>query len=235
MLFHVLSLFPDYFKGPFEVSMIKKAVEKELIKIECVNIRDFATNKHKTVDDRPFGGGPGMVLTPEPAINAVRSVKKKNSKVIYLSPQGSLLDAKKCEELAGCEHLIMLCGHYEGLDERIIESVVDEQISIGDYVLTSGCSAAVVLIDAVSRMIPGVLGHPESALRDSFSQKIFNGPQYTRPQDFEGKSVPGVLIQGNHAEIEAWREEQALAKTREVRSDLYEQYLKCCKNLPKKS
>src|SRR5579872_5431977 len=158
----ILSLFPDFFKGPFDVSMLKRAKEKGILDIELVDIRDFVTNKHAKVDDRPYGGGPGMVLMPEPVCAAIRSVKREGSYVIYLSPQGKKLTAAQCEELAKKEHLILLCGHYEGVDERVIQKEVDEEISIGDYVLTNGCVAAIVLVDAVSRFIPGVIGHPEA-------------------------------------------------------------------------
>jgi len=201
----ILSLFPTYFDSPFNQSIIKRAIDKDIININLVDIRDFSLDKHRRVDDRPYGGGPGMVLSPQPVVDAIRSVKKENSHVIYLSPQGEKLTAKKCKDLASKDHLILLCGHYEGIDERAIQKEVDEEISIGDYVLTSGCPAALVLVDALSRFIPDVLGHPESKERDSFQNNIFGCPQYTRPENFEGIEVPTVLKEGNHKEIEKWR------------------------------
>jgi tRNA (guanine37-N1)-methyltransferase len=220
MKFDILSLFPGYFEGPLGVSMVKKAKEAGIIEINLVDIRDFSENRHKKVDDRPFGGGPGMVLAPGPVVRAIRSVKRSSSHVIYLSPQGTLLTAKKCEELAHKDHLVLLCGHYEGIDERVLEKEIDEEISIGDYVLTNGCPAALVLVDAVIRFVPGVIGHPDAVHEDSFQNGIFDAPHYTRPVEFEGSAVPEVLREGNHSEISKWRREQAIAKTRRVRPDL---------------
>ncbi len=200
--------------------MLKRAQEKGLIEIEQVDIRDFAEDKHRKVDDRPFGGGPGMVLMPAPLTKAIRSKKRKGSRVILLSPQGTQLTAAKCQELAQEEDLILVCGHYEGVDERVIEREIDEEISIGDYVLTNGCVAAIVLVDAISRFIPGVLGHEEAAARDSFQDGIFDAPQYTRPIEFEGLVVPEVLRGGNHADIESWRKQKAHEKTKRVRPEL---------------
>ncbi len=217
MRFDILSLFPEYFQGPFSVSMVKRAVEKGLLDIRLLDIRDFVTNKHRKVDDRPYGGGPGMVLMPEPVCEAIRSVKTEKSRVIYLTPQGSPLTAKKCQELSSLEHLILLCGHYEGVDERAVEKEVDEEISIGDYVLTNGCLPAIVLLDAVARFIPGFLGHEEAAAQDSFQEGLLEGPVYTRPPVFEGLEVPQVLRDGNHKEIEKWHKEQSLCKTEKVR------------------
>lgn len=216
----ILSLFPEYFRGPFDVSMMKRAQENGLLTIRHTQIRDFAENKHNRVDDRPFGGGPGMVLSPGPVARAIRSVKRPHSHVVYLSPQGSLLTAAKCEELSQKEHLILLCGHYEGVDERVLQKEVDEEISIGDYVLTNGCAAAIIVIDAMARFIPDVIGHPEAVQEDSFQNGMFDGPAYTRPENFEGMEVPEVLRGGHHAEIKEWRKTQALEKTRRVRPDL---------------
>ncbi len=220
MEIEILSLFPEYFRGPFDVSMLKRAREYGHLDIRHTDIREFAENKHARVDDRPFGGGPGMVLCPGPVARAIRSVRKPQSHVIYLSPQGPLLTAAKCQELAAREHLILLCGHYEGVDERVLEREIDEEISIGDYVLTNGCAAAIVLIDALARFIPGVIGHPDAVQEDSFQEGIFDSPHYTRPENFEGMEVPAVLLQGNHAEIRKWRKAQAINKTRRVRPDL---------------
>ena len=222
MEIEILSLFPSYFEGPFNVSILKKAIEKKIVKIRQVDIRSFSKDKHKKVDERPYGGGSGMVLTPQPTCDAIRSVKRKDSHVVYLSPQGSLLNSTKCKELAKQSHLILLCGHYEGIDERIIEKEVDEEISIGDYILTNGCIGAIVLVDAVLRFIPGVLGNEEAAYTDSFEEGvIFEGPQYTRPEEFEGTSVPEVLKGGNHKEIKSWRYNQGLKKAKLVRPELF--------------
>jgi tRNA (guanine37-N1)-methyltransferase len=225
MLIDILSLFEEYFTGPFNVSMIKRAVDNGLVDIRHTDIRPFSLDKHKKVDDRPFGGGPGMVLSPQPVIDALRSVKTKDSYVVYLSPQGKRLNQNICQNLSSKKHLILLCGHYEGIDERIIDKEVDEEISIGDYVLTNGCLPAIVLVDAVMRFIPGVLGHPLAAYQDSFSETIFDSPHYTRPDTFEGISVPEVLKNGNHSEIEKWRKQKGINKTRKVRPDLYVEYL----------
>ena len=220
MRYDILSLFPDYFEGPFDVSMIKRAKQKGLVEINLVDIRAFTQNRYQQVDDRPYGGGPGMVLMAEPVVSAIRNVKSERSHVIYLSPQGKPLTARKSEQLAKKDHLILLCGHYEGVDERALELEVDEEISIGDYVLTSGAPAAIVLVDAVSRFIPGVIGNEEATRQDSFENGRFDAPIYTRPPVFEGKEVPLVLCQGNHAAIESWRREKAEEKTKRVRPDL---------------
>jgi tRNA (guanine37-N1)-methyltransferase len=217
----ILSLFPEYFSGPFDVSILKRAKESNLLDIHLVDIRDFAARKgnYAKVDDRPYGGGPGMVLMPEPVCRAIRSVKTEKSHVVYLSPQGKALTAAKCQELSQKEHLVLLCGHYEGVDERALKEI-DEEISIGDYVLTNGCLAAIVVVDAMARFIPGVLGHEEAAGQDSFQEGIFDAPHYTRPEMFEGLPIPEVLKTGNHAEIAKWRRKQGLAKTKRVRPDL---------------
>ncbi|HEY2810801.1 MAG TPA: tRNA (guanosine(37)-N1)-methyltransferase TrmD [Rhabdochlamydiaceae bacterium] len=220
MQIDILSLFPQYFEGPFGVSIIKRAIEKGLIHIACTDIRDFAEGKHRRVDERPYGGGPGMLLMPGPVSHAIRSKKRKDSHVIYLSPQGKKLTSSQCAELAQRPHLLLVCGHYEGLDERVIDQEIDEEISIGDYVLTNGCIATLVLIDAVMRFIPGVLGHEEAAAKDTFQDGILEGPSYTRPEEFEGKRVPEVLLSGNHKEIEKWRRQRGLEKTQRIRPDL---------------
>ncbi len=216
----ILSLFPEYFEGPFKVSMLKRAIERKLIQIRFINMRDFGKGKHNKVDDRPYGGGAGMLLMPGPVSEAIRSVKRENSYVIYLSPQGKKLDAAMCQRLAQLPHLILVCGHYEGLDERVIEREVDEEISIGDYVLTNGCLASIVVVDATVRFIPGVLGHEEATVHESFQEGYFEGPSYTRPEEFEGLCVPKVLKSGHHAEIKKWRKQKGIEKTERVRPDL---------------
>ena len=221
MRFDIISLFPEYFVGPFAVSMLKRAREKGLIEINLVNLRDFGEGAYRQVDDRVYGGGPGMVLMAEPILKAVRSLEAPNARVVYLSPQGQPLTAKRAQKLArDTSHLVLLCGHYEGIDERVIEAVVDEEISIGDYVLTSGAPAAIVVVDVVARFIPGVIGHEEASEQDSFAQGIFDAPLYTRPVEVEGRKVPDVLRCGHHAKIAEWRRGQAEAKTRRVRPDL---------------
>lgn len=220
MKIDILSLFPDYFKGPFDESIIAQARKKGILDIQLIDIRDFADNKYRRVDDRPYGGGPGMVLMPQPVVQAIRSVRQPTAHVVYLSPQGPLLTAKKSRQLAQYEHLILLCGHYEGVDERALESEIDEEISIGDYVLTNGCLAAIVLVDSVVRFVPGVLGHESAADEDSFEKGMLDCPHYTRPEVFEDKAVPEVLLSGNHKKIAEWREKEALKKTQRVRPDL---------------
>lgn len=220
MKIDILSLFPGYFNGPFDESIIGQARKKGIIEINLIDIRNYADNRYKRVDDRPYGGGPGMVMMPQPVAKAIREAKSPKTHVIYLSPQGSLLNAAKSRQLASYEHLILLCGHYEGIDERVINVEVNEEISIGDYVLTNGCLPAIVLVDALVRFIPGVIGHESAANEDSFESGIFDYPQYTRPENFEGQHVPEVLLGGNHKLIKEWRHQQALRKTQQVRPDL---------------
>ena len=220
MRIDILSLFPGYFKGPFDESIIKQARLKGLLDIHLVDIRDFADNRYRRADDRPYGGGPGMVMMPQPATAAIRQVRTPTSHVVYLSPQGPLLTAAKSRQLAQHEHIVLLCGHYEGVDQRILDSEVDEEISIGDYVLTNGCLAAIVLVDAMVRFVPGVIGNAQATAEDSFEQGMLDWPHYTRPELFEERPVPPVLLSGNHAEIAAWRKQQALEKTRRVRPEL---------------
>lgn len=220
MKIDILSLFPDYFKGPFDESIIGQARKKGIIDINLIDIRDYSDNRHRRVDDRPYGGGPGMVLMPQPVAKAIRGARSPGSHVVYLSPQGSLLNAAKSRQLASYEHLILLCGHYEGIDERVLSTDVDEEISIGDYVLTNGCLPAIVLVDALVRFVPGVIGHASAASEDSFEAGIFDCPHYTRPEQFEGLPVPEVLLSGNHKLIGEWRHQQALKKTQRVRPDL---------------
>lgn len=220
MIIDILSLFPGYFKGPLDESIIRRAVEKKIIEIRLKDIRDFADNRHRRVDDRPYGGGPGMVMQPGPVAAAIRSVKQTGSHVVYLSPQGRPLSAEKSRQLAEKQHLVLLCGHYEGIDERVLAKEVDEEISIGDYVLTNGCLAAIVLLDTVIRFLPGVLGHELASVKDSFEDGLLEGPSYTRPSIWEGMEVPEVLLTGHHEEIEKWRLEEGMRKTKLARPDL---------------
>ena len=220
MKFDVLTLFPEMFT-PCENSIIGKASEKNLIDINLVNIRDFSKDKHKKVDDTPYGGGAGMVMKPDVVYDAYLSVKDEKAKVIYMSPQGKLLNQKKVEELSKEEHIILLCGHYEGIDERVIDEIVDEEISIGDYVLTGGEIPAMVLIDTVSRYIDGVISS-DSINEESFASGLLEYPQYTRPEIFLEKKVPEILISGHHENIKKWRKEKSLETTLRKRPDLLE-------------
>ena len=219
MKFDVLTLFPEMFEA-VKQSVIGKAIEKQLIQINLINIRDFSKDKHKKVDDTPYGGGAGMVMMPDVVYDAYSSIQnKENAKVIYLSPKGKVLNQEKVLELSKQEHLILLCGHYEGIDQRVIDEIVDEEISIGDYVLTGGEIPAMVLVDSVSRYIQGVLKQ-ESTQEESFTNNLLEYPQYTRPEEFMGKRVPEVLLSGHHANIEKWRREQSEEITRANRPDL---------------
>ena len=218
MKFDILTLFPEMFE-PLNQSIIGRAIKNNLIEINLINIRDFSKNKHKKVDDTPFGGGAGMVIKPDVVYDAYKSIENKDTKVIYMSPQGKKLNQSKVEELSKQEHLIILCGHYEGIDQRVLDKIVDEEISIGDYVLTGGEIPAMVLIDSVSRYKEGVLSK-ESIEEESFSSGILEYPQYTRPEVFEGVKVPEVLISGNHQNIDKWRKEEALRITSIKRPDL---------------
>ena len=218
MKFDVLTLFPEMFEI-LNQSIIGKAIEKELININLINIRDFSKDKHKKVDDTPYGGGAGMVMKPDVVYDAYQSIKDKNAKVIYMSPQGKPLNQKKVEELSKENHLIILCGHYEGIDQRVLDKIVDEEISIGDYVLTGGEIPAMVLIDSVSRYVEGVLKE-DSIKEESFSNGLLEYPQYTRPEVFEGMKVPEVLLSGHHENIEKWRKEKSLEITKKKRPEL---------------
>ncbi|MNS91901.1 tRNA (guanine-N(1)-)-methyltransferase [compost metagenome] len=220
MKFDVLTLFPEMFDS-LNKSIIGRAAEKNLISINTVNIRDFSKNKHKKVDDTPYGGGAGMVMMPDVIYDAYESIKDDDAKVIYMSPQGKTLNQKKIEELSKEKHLVLLCGHYEGVDQRIIEEIVDEEISIGDYVLTGGEIPAMVLIDSVSRYVEGVLSEGSSD-EESFAQGILEYPQYTRPESFNNKKVPDILLSGHHKNIEKWRRAQALKNTYLKRPELLE-------------
>mgnify|MGYP001622949435 FL=1 len=222
MRFDILTLFPNMFDILNE-SILGRAQEKNLININVVNIRDFSKDKHNKVDDTPYGGGAGMVMRADVVYDCYNSVKTDNSKVIYLSPQGKTLNQDKVKELSKEKHLILLCGHYEGIDQRVIDEIVDEEISIGDYVLTGGELPAMVLIDSVSRYVEGVL-NKESIQEESFTDDLLEYPQYTRPEVFLGKKVPEVLLTGHHQNIEKWRKEQSIKITQSKRPDLMEKY-----------
>ena len=224
MRFDVLTLFPEVINAVLKESIIGRAQEKGIIEINAVNIRDFSKNKHKKADDYPYGGGGGMIMTAQPIYDAYLSIVKDldyKPKVIYLSPQGRVLTQEVVKELSGEKHLVLLCGHYEGIDERIIEEIVDEEVSIGDYVLTGGELPAMVLIDSVSRLIPGVLSTEESYSNESHYNGLLEYPQYTRPVEFNGRKVPDILLSGHHANINRWRRQQSLIRTYKKRPDLY--------------
>lgn len=228
MNFYILTLFPEMVMNGLSTSITGRAMEEGLINIEAVNIRDFTNDKHRHVDDYPYGGGAGMVMQAEPVYNAYKYVCEKAGRklrVIYMTPQGRSFNQKIAEELTEFEDLVLLCGHYEGVDERVLELIVDDYISIGDFVLTGGELPAMAVVDTVSRLIPGVLNNDESASEESFSNNLLEYPQYTRPPEFMGKKVPDVLLSGHHKNIEAWRLSQSIARTRERRPDLYEHYV----------
>lgn len=228
MRFEVLTLFPEMLEGFFKSSILGRAAAQGYIEINCTNIRDYTKDKHRRVDDTPYGGGYGMIMACQPVVDCIRAVKAKlpdgnnreKTRVIYMSPQGKLFDQKKAHELKKYDNLILLCGHYEGIDERIIELEVDEELSVGNYVLTGGELPAAIVVDAVSRLVDGVLPSPLCYEDESLQNGLLEHPQYTRPRVFEGLEVPEVLINGNHARQEAWKREQALKRTLEKRPDL---------------
>jgi len=223
MKIDVLTLFPELFNAFFSTSIIGRAASEERVSLNTINFRDYSKNKHHKVDDYPYGGGQGMLLTPEPIFDAVQDISEKvKPRIILLCPQGERFTQKKAEELSKEEHLVFICGHYEGFDERIREHLVTDELSIGDFVLTGGETAAQVMIDAVVRLLPGALSKASSHEDDSFSSGLLEFPQYTRPEDFRGMKVPDVLLSGNHANIAKWRREQSLSRTLERRPDLLE-------------
>lgn len=222
MVVDVLTLFPGMFEGVLSESILKIAHEKGVLDVRLHNIRDYTNDKHRKVDDRPYGGGPGMLMTPQPVIDAVEAVRgdDQEAELIFLSPQGQVFDQKIANELAGIKRLILVCGRYEGFDERILLALKPREISVGDYVMTGGEIPAMAIIDAVTRLLPNVLGDPESASNDSFQNDLLDFPQYTRPPEYRGLKVPDVLLSGNHQEISRWRNEQAIIRTRQTRADL---------------
>jgi len=223
MKIDVLTLFPAMFAGPLDESIVKRARAEGLLDLAIHNLRDYAHDRHRTVDDKPFGGGPGMLLKPEPIFEAVEKLSREKTRLILLTPAGRKFNHSIARELARQEHLLLVCGSYEGFDERVREALANDELSIGDYVLTNGALPAMVIIDAVTRLLPGALGDDQSSHDESFSCGLLEYPQYTRPAEFRGMKVPEVLLSGNHAEIEKWRLEQAKHRTKERRRDLLEQ------------
>ena len=221
---YILTLFPEFFQSPFSVSIIKRACDKGLVKIELIDIRDFSHDKHRKVDDYPYGGGCGMVMKPEPIFEAIdyvdEKINTKNRQIILLSPQGKIFNQSLAQDLSKEENLVFICGHYEGIDERV-KTIVTDEISIGDFILTGGEVPALAIVDAVIRLVPGVLGSSESPQDESFCNGLLEYPQYTRPQIYRNLKVPDVLLSGNHKEIEIYRHKEALKRTREKRPDLF--------------
>ncbi len=225
MKYHVLTLFPEMIEQGLNTSIIGRAISQNLISLDCINIRDYAGNKHMKVDDYPYGGGAGMVMQAEPVYSAYQAAVEKigcRPRVIYVTPQGKVFNQRMAEKFAQEDNLLFLCGHYEGIDERVLEEIVTDYVSIGDYVLTGGELPAMVMIDAISRLVPGVLSNDESASTESFQDDLLEYPQYSRPAVWRGKAVPEVLLSGHHANIEAWRKEQSIERTRLRRPDLLE-------------
>ncbi|BBF42204.1 tRNA (Guanine37-N1) -methyltransferase [Lachnospiraceae bacterium KM106-2] len=224
MNFHVLTLFPEMIEQGFNTSITKRAMDKGLLHLDAINIRNFSNNKHNKVDDAPYGGGAGMLMQPGPVYDACQSVKEKvgECRVVYLTPQGKVFNQTMAEEFAKEKDLVLLCGHYEGIDERVLEEVVTDYVSIGDYVLTGGELGAMVMMDAIARLVPDVLHNDVSAEIESFHNNLLEYPQYTRPEEFRGKKVPEVLLSGHHGNIDKWRREQSVIRTAERRPDLLE-------------
>lgn len=225
MRIDVLTLFPEMFV-PVKTSMLGRAEEKGILEIRLTDIRDFSNNKHKKTDDYPFGGGGGMVMMPDPIFGALEHIGAKGKKLIYMSPRGKVLDEEKVKELAALDELVILCGHYEGVDQRVLDHWDAEEISIGDYVLTGGELPAMVLIDSVARLLPGVLGNENSAMEESIYSGLLEHPQYTQPREYAGMQVPEVLLNGNHKLIEEWKFRQSLLLTKERRPDLFEEFIR---------
>ena len=228
MRFHIMTLFPDMITNGLSESIIGRASEKGAVSIEAVNIRDYAFNKHNKVDDYTYGGGAGMLMQAEPVYLCYKSIADKLDKpprVLYMTPQGRTFNQQMAKELAVCDDIILLCGHYEGIDERVLEEIVTDNVSIGDFVLTGGELPAMMIVDAVSRLVPGVLHNDESAEYESFEDGLLEYPQYSRPEEWHGKKVPAILLSGHHANIEKWRHEQSLMRTKERRPELYDAYV----------
>ena len=227
----VLTLFPELFPGPLGVSVVGRAAERDLATVGVVNVRDFAADRRGTVDEKPYGGGPGMLMTVEPLTLALESVRRADSVVVMTTPRGERFSQQLARELAECRHLVIVAGHYEGVDERFVAAEVDREVSLGDYVLSNGNLAAMVIADAVIRLLPGVLGDDASSCEESHSEGLLEYPQYTRPEEFRGRRVPEVLLSGDHGKIERWRRAEAEKLTRERRPDLWEKYLQQTKEV----
>ncbi len=237
MNFHILTLFPDMVTDGLHTSILARAMEKELISVHAVNIRDYTTNRHGKVDDYIYGGGAGLLMQAQPVYDAWKALEEtiqakypdrpagKRTRVVFLTPVGRVFNQAMAEELSKEEDLILLCGHYEGIDERVLEEIVTDPVSIGDFVLTGGELPAMMIVDAVSRMVPGVLGNETSAQTDSFQDGLLEYPQYSRPEEWNGRKVPEILLSGDHAKVDAWRREQSLERTRRMRPDLYEAWI----------
>lgn len=229
MNYHVLTLFPEMIENGMNTSILGKAINKGLITLNTVNIRDYTLDKHKKVDDYTYGGGAGMLMQAQPIYDCYKAVTDgidtTKLKTVYVTPQGRVFDQKLAQEFAKCDDIVFLCGHYEGIDERVLEEIVTDYVSIGDYVLTGGELPAMVMMDCISRLVPDVLSNEESAQTESFDDGLLEYPQYTRPEEWMGKKVPEVLLSGHHANIEKWRHEQSLIRTKERRPDLYEKYI----------
>lgn len=236
MQIDILTLFPDMIRSASEYSILGRAQKNGLLTVNAVDIRDYTLDRHRKTDEAPFGGGEGMVLTAQPVFDALQAIGADAKRLIYLSPKGKLLDQSMIEELASGQDLVFLCGHYEGIDQRILDYWQPDEISIGDYILTGGEIAALVIVDAVARLIPGVLGNQDSAMRESIYSGLLEGPQYTRPREYKGMPVPEILLSGDHEKISLWRYEQSLIETKKRRPDLWKRYLEkvACLDLKKK-
>ena len=224
MQIDIITIFPNIYFGPFSESIIGRARRDKFVDINTIDLRNYTTDRHRSVDDTPYGGGPGMLMKPEPLFKAVEDCRKPDSYVILTTPQGEVFNQSISHELSRKKHLIFVCGHYEGIDERVRENLIDREISIGDYILTSGNLAAMVMVDSLVRLIPGVLGSGESIKEESFSEGLLEYPQYTKPSDFRNLKVPEVLLSGNHKLIEEWKQKQAVERTKNRRPDLHEKY-----------
>jgi tRNA (guanine37-N1)-methyltransferase len=225
-LFNIITLFPDFFYSPLKTSLLGKAIDSQIIKVNLVDLKSFSSDKFHRCDDSPYGGGSGMVLEPEPVFRAVESVKKAGTKVILTSASGILLTQALVRELSREEDISIICGRYEGVDQRVIDRYVDYEISVGDYIISGGEYAALVIIDSIARYVPGFMSNPESLTEESFQSNLLEYPQYTRPAEIEGCEVPAVLLSGDHKKIQEWRKEKSIEKTQRVRPDLFEKYLK---------
>ncbi len=232
-IFNIITLFPDFFESPLKTSLLGRAVGSEIIKVELVDLKSFSADKFHRCDDSPYGGGSGMVLEPEPLFRAIDSLKKENTRIILTSASGTLLTQELVKQLSNEENITIICGRYEGIDQRVVDRYVDYELSIGDYVLSGGEYAALAIIDSIARYVPGFMSNPESLTEESFQSHLLEYPQYTRPAEIEGLEVPAVLLSGDHRKIQEWRKEKSIEKTRRVRPDLYRKYLEIIKGQEK--